>query len=239
MGGSFHEKRREVLSLPEFASVEPNIILKPGQETGTVQNTLVGPEDRREDQTKHDSLSTSPLSPYSADRAAMRNLTMPTTPNLDIPPSPSGSPPPGSEDKFKHFFQLKSQGINFNEKLAESSALKNPMLLQKLMISAGLSEIEQYSTTLHNELWDPSAFPHSVYKEELAKSQQEISKEKEEKRSRMQREKVDFIPASVNDSLVSGHDTLSISAMKGSKAGITDRLAASLDSSKTQASGRR
>ena len=141
-----------------------------------------------------DTLST-PQSPYSANRAAIRNLTLPTIPNFDIPPSPPGSPPPGMDKKFEHFLELKKQGVHFNDKLAKSSALKNPSLLQKLMDFAGIDEEDQYNTTLPEDIWNPKAIPAWAYKEELAKSQQEISKKREEEKSRVQRESMDFVPA--------------------------------------------
>ncbi|KAJ6155043.1 hypothetical protein N7470_005609 [Penicillium chermesinum] len=47
-------------------------------------------------------------------------------PNLDIPPSPPGSPDPAANAKFQHFLSLKHQGVHFNAKLATSSSLKNP-----------------------------------------------------------------------------------------------------------------
>ncbi|KAL9043576.1 MAG: hypothetical protein Q9214_003244, partial [Letrouitia sp. 1 TL-2023] len=80
--------------------------------------------------------------PYSSKQALIRNLTLPPIPSLDIPPSPPGSPRPNIERKFEHFIALKKQNVHFNNKLASSSALKNPMLLKKLMKSAGLEETD-------------------------------------------------------------------------------------------------
>ncbi|KAI9839630.1 MAG: hypothetical protein M1819_002256 [Sarea resinae] len=134
-------------------------------------------------------------SPYSASRSLIRDLTLPPVPNLDIPPSPPGSPQPSTSAKFAHFLELKKQGVHFNEKLAKSSALKNPSLLQKLMGFAGIDDQNQYASTLPTELWDPSGFPKWAYKEELAKSQQELSRRKEEEKARVQREALEFVPA--------------------------------------------
>ena len=125
----------------------------------------------------------------------MRDLTLPTIPNLDIPLSPPGSPPPGVDKRFGHFLKLKMQGVHFNEKLARSSALKNPSLLRKLMDSAGIEDYDQYESTLPNGKWNPASFPSWAYKEELAKSQQEVTKKKEEERARTQRESIEFISA--------------------------------------------
>ncbi|KAF7867272.1 hypothetical protein EAF04_005355 [Stromatinia cepivora] len=136
-----------------------------------------------------------PQSPYTANRALLRDLTLPTVPNYDIPPSPPGSPVASTNAKFKHFLELKKQGTHFNEKLAQSAALKNPSLMQKLMDFADIDEAEQYATTLPKDLWNPAGFPEYAYKEELAKSQQKILKEKEEKKARGHREALDFVPA--------------------------------------------
>ncbi|KAL8658135.1 MAG: hypothetical protein Q9226_001254 [Calogaya cf. arnoldii] len=97
--------------------------------------------------------------------------------------------------KFDHFLQLKRQGMHFNGKLAGSSALKNPMLLQKLMSSAGLTEGDQYATTLPKDLWDPTAFPAWAYKEELAESHQNVTSRKNDEDARLQRDRVEFVPA--------------------------------------------
>lgn len=85
-----------------------------------------------------------PASPYTIQQSTIRNLTLPTNPNFDIPPSPPGSPNPGAEDKFAHFLGLKRQGVHFNAKLASSASLKNPSLLPKLMQFAGVEDQRQY-----------------------------------------------------------------------------------------------
>jgi hypothetical protein len=128
-------------------------------------------------------------------RALIHELTMPPIPNFDIPPSPPGTPPARTVSKFAHFLELKKQGVHFNEKLARSSALKNPSMLQKLMDFAGISDEDQYASALPKELWDPTNFPASAYKEELAKSQQEILRRREEEK-KQKRQAVEFVPAS-------------------------------------------
>jgi hypothetical protein len=146
-----------------------------------------------------------PMSPYSANRALLHQLTVPQLPNLDIPPSPPGSPPAGTHAKFAHFLELKKKGVHLNEKLANSSALKNPSLMQKLMDFADIDESGQYASTLPKEFWNPESIPEMAYKEELAKSQQRILKKREEEKTRGQRESVDFVPATVSgDSSRSG-----------------------------------
>lgn len=164
----------------------------------------------------------------------MRNLTLPTTPNLDIPPSPPGSPPPGTDKKFEHFLELKKQGVHFNEKLAQSSALKNPSLLYKLMASAGLEEDDQYNTTLPEELWNPKGFPPWAYKEELAKSQQEVTKKREEERSRLQRESIDFVSATNSGNSTRVGTPAATGGNKGSKASAAERVMAGLDRKRTK-----
>ena len=140
-----------------------------------------------------------PQSPYSTNRALLRDLTLPTIPNYDIPPSPPGSPIASTNAKFKHFLDLKKQGVHFNEKLAKSSALKNPSLMQKLMDFSDIDEAGQYATTLPKGLWNPEAFPEYTYKEELAKNQQKFLKKREDEKARGQRESVDFVPATVTE----------------------------------------
>lgn len=130
--------------------------------------------------------------------------------------------------KFEHFMQLKRQGVHFNEKLAGSSALKNPALLQKLMASAGLEESDQYATTLPSDLWDPSAFPEWAYKEELAKSQQQIAAKGKADGLRTQRESVDFVPATQTGRPGDRHGTTSMPPSKASRAGAAERVVTGL-----------
>ena len=167
-----------------------------------------------------------PQSPYTANRALLRDLTLPSLPNYDIPPSPPGSPVASTNDKFKHFLELKKKGIHFNEKLAKSAAMKNPRLMQKLMDFSDIDELGQYSTTLPKDLWDPSAFPETAFKEELATSQKRILKRKEEEKIRGQREAVDFVPASASTENSSRNGTPGGKAPKSA----AERIMAGLDS---------
>ncbi|KAL9121665.1 MAG: hypothetical protein Q9187_001779 [Circinaria calcarea] len=170
-----------------------------------------------------------PQSPYSANRAMTRDLTLPTIPNLDIPPSPTGSPPPGIDQKFSHFLELKRQGVHFNEKLARSSALKNPSLFMKLMDFAGIEEDDQYTTTLSEGLWDPTGFPPWAYKEELAKSQQQVLKQKEQERARIQRESIEFLSASASGNSSRAATPSGLGATKGLRGSASERVMAGLD----------
>ena len=168
---------------------------EPSLQPAATDGAILGPVGPPQASTPENNTLSAPSSPYTTQRATIRNLTMPTNPNLDIPPSPPGSPNPGADQKFAHFLELKKQGVHFNAKLASSSALKNPSLLPKLMDFAGLDEQQQYATTLPVDLWDPAGFPEGAYKEELLKSQQDILKRKEEEKAKASRESIDFVSA--------------------------------------------
>ncbi|QSZ28710.1 hypothetical protein DSL72_003210 [Monilinia vaccinii-corymbosi] len=183
-----------ILELPNNPKPDAPLV---GPQLGPAEATeLPEPEDIMNMNEEQDG---EPQSPYSSNRALLRDLTLPTVPNYEIPPSPPGSPVASTNAKFKHFLELKKQDTHFNEKLAKSAALKNPSLMQKLMDFADIDEAEQYATTLPKDLWDPTGFPESAHKEELAKSQQRILKEKEERKARGQREALDFVPATTSD----------------------------------------
>lgn len=169
--------------------------LKP-QLNGTSTGPMVGPE-IPQDLLNDRNESGSAVEPQS-ERAIIRELTMPPIPNFDIPPSPPGSPDPVAEKKFKHFLDLKSQGVHFNEKLASSSSLKNPSLLTKLMEHAGIAPQDAYSTSLPTDVWDPLGLPSWAFKEELLKSSQEVAKREEERRGRGQRDAIDFVPGTAS-----------------------------------------
>ncbi|OBT52336.1 hypothetical protein VE04_06054 [Pseudogymnoascus sp. 24MN13] len=181
-----HAPQPEPLKAPSLPPIQPDAPIVGPALGPTAADSTASP-------LPEDTDNTAPRSPYSASRALLRDLTMPPVPNFDIPPSPPGSPPPTTEKKFAHFLQLKKQGTHFNERLANSSALKNPSLMQKLMDFADVSEEDQYATTLPKDVWDPSGFPKWAYKDELAKSQQQVLKRKEEEKLGGPRE---FVPAS-------------------------------------------
>ncbi|EPQ65848.1 hypothetical protein BGT96224_3785 [Blumeria graminis f. sp. tritici 96224] len=135
------------------------------------------------------------LSPYSKGRAILRNLTMPTSPNYEIPSSPTTPPNQEINLKFNRLLELKARGIHFNEKLESSTALKNPTCMQNLMDLANMDETDQYLTTLPKSYWNPKAFPDHAYVDNLENSRRKISKELDKGRS--QRESVDFVPAGI------------------------------------------
>ncbi|ODM22224.1 hypothetical protein SI65_03070 [Aspergillus cristatus] len=154
---------------------------------------VLGPSQPQGPHIAGGSSSEGPFSPFSTSLALIHDLTLPPVPNLDIPPSPPGSPDPKANAKFAHFLSLKKQGTHFNEKLAGSSSLKNPSLLKKMMSHAGINDEAQYSTSLPPDLWDMSNLPKWGYKEELLKTQQEIRRKTEEKWLPGQRDSIEFV----------------------------------------------
>lgn len=127
---------------------------------------------------------------------------MPPVPNFDIPDAPS-PPPQNSEDaatlaavakQFERFLELKKQGVHFNERLQNSTSLRNPSLLPKLMAFAEIEEVECYESTLPVELAVPAKLPEDCYVESLVRVN-----ERREKRRLAEREKVEFVPAQGNE----------------------------------------
>lgn len=143
--------------------------------------------------------SQAPGSPYTANRSIIHDLTLPSVPNFDIPPSPPGSPPPGASRKFEQFLDLKKKGVHFNSKLENSNALRNPSLTDKLMSFVGIDERSQYETTLPaGLLWDASDFPDSAFRERLRRSQDKIAKEREAEKASGGRTAVEFVPSTTS-----------------------------------------
>jgi hypothetical protein len=136
-----------------------------------------------------------PGSPYATTRAVIQNLTLPTVPNFDIPPSPPGSPPQRATKKFAQFLELKKKGQHFNQRLEGSSVLRDPGHLRKLMDYAGINEGDSYASTLSEDVAVPALFPDWAYVEELRASQRRIAKEKEQGKSTAPREAVAFVSA--------------------------------------------
>ncbi|KAH6608710.1 hypothetical protein Trco_002056 [Trichoderma cornu-damae] len=154
-------------------------------------NTLLDPDDGPQEP---------PASPYSSNRALIHDLTLPSVPNLDIPPSPPGSPPPGANQKVEQFLQLKQKGVHFNSKLEQSTALRNPSLMDKLLEFVGIDEVGQYETTLPKELWDPRGFPEWAFRDRLSRSREKIAKEKEAERTAGGRTAIDFVASASSSS---------------------------------------
>ncbi|PON23932.1 hypothetical protein TGAM01_v207260 [Trichoderma gamsii] len=156
----------------------------------SITNALPDPDESQEP----------PASPYSANRALIHDLTLPSVPNLDIPPSPPGSPPLGANKKVDQFLQLKKKGVHFNSKLEQSTALRNPSLMDKLLDFVGIDEVGQYETTLPKELWDPRGFPEWAFRDKLSKSREKIAKEKEADRTGGGRTAIDFVASNSSSS---------------------------------------
>ena len=141
------------------------------------------PVAHEEDNLDNDGISGGPHA--LTDRQLIQNLTLPLVPNLNIPPSPPGTPSSTCTDKFEKFLELKKQGVHFNAKISSLSTLRNPSLLPNLLKYAGINEEPgQYASTLPSELapMPEGGFPSSAYVEQLAKSQQDITKRKEGER---------------------------------------------------------
>ncbi|RPB22019.1 hypothetical protein L211DRAFT_850998 [Terfezia boudieri ATCC MYA-4762] len=158
-----------------------------------------------------------PLSPYSHTRSQIHTLTLPHT-IPPLPPSPPGTPPQQTSTKFHTFLRLKRTGTHFNQKLVQSSALRNPLLLEKLMGYVGIStdigdtevgmagvgewSAEQYVSGLDKSIWDYEAWGEGSYRggfiEELRRSQNEVLEKRqrgiEEDRARgVVRERLGFV----------------------------------------------
>ena len=127
---------------------------------------------------------------------------MPPTPNFSIPDAP---PPPAQNSEeaahlaavtkqFERFLELKRQKIHFNERLQNSSSLRNPGLLPKLMVFAGIEdEITGsccYASVLPEGLGVPERWPEDCYVEGLVRGN-----ERRERKRVAERERVDFVPA--------------------------------------------
>lgn len=180
-----------------------------------------------------------PGSPYTSNRLMIQNLTLPTVPNWNIPPSPPGSPPQKSTKKFAQFLELKKKGQHFNQRLEGSTVLRDPSHLRKLMDFAGIDEVDQYASTLPKGLDVPVIWPKGAYAEELNASQRRIARAKEEEKSKVSRESIDFVPS--RSGVSSGTGTPS---GKGSRQSTAERVMAGLDRqqssrSSSQSAGKR
>jgi hypothetical protein len=138
---------------------------------------------------------------------------------MDIPPSPPPPATPAEEEalkalneKVESFLKLKRRSrdpAHFNARLAGSAAARNPELMEKLMMFAGVEDSDaaedsagnhEYATTLSRDIWDPLGFPAWAYKDELRRTADKVAKEKE----RGKGEKVEFVPATAETPAVTG-----------------------------------
>jgi hypothetical protein len=127
---------------------------------------------------------------------------MPSVPNFDIPDSP---PPPtaNSEEaavlaattkKIERFLELKKKGVHFNERLQNSTSLRNPSLLPKLMQFANITQEDSYRSSLPDGLGVSVTWPEECYVESLLRQN-----ERKEKKRLAERDKVEFVPAAAKD----------------------------------------
>ncbi|KAF2683473.1 hypothetical protein K458DRAFT_340555 [Lentithecium fluviatile CBS 122367] len=160
----------------------------PGPINGPDQGPAVIPPPVEEGLADH--VQPSPLN--TSTRMTIQNLTLPTVPNWDIPPSPPGSPPQRSSKKFTQFLDLKKKGQHFNQRLENSSVLRDPSHLRKLMDFAGVGQEDQYTSTLPEGLGVPVTWPEWAYGDELIASQKKIA----EARAKVPRDSIDFVRSS-------------------------------------------
>ncbi|KAI4245843.1 MAG: hypothetical protein L6R42_010095, partial [Xanthoria sp. 1 TBL-2021] len=76
------------------------------------------------------------------------------------------------------------------------------------------------------DLWDPTAFPAWAYKEELAKSQQNVTSRKEDENAGTQRDCVEFVPATNQGRSGFEGTPAMISRSKASTSSAAERVAA-------------
>ena len=123
---------------------------------------------------------------------------MPPVPNFDIPDAP---PPPAQNSEeaatlaavakqFERFLELKQHGVHLNERIQNSTSLRNPSLLPNLMDFAEITEEDCYKSTLPMELAVPAKWAEDCYVESLVRLN-----ERREKKRLAEREKVEFAPA--------------------------------------------
>ncbi|KAF2134232.1 hypothetical protein P153DRAFT_363210 [Dothidotthia symphoricarpi CBS 119687] len=196
----------EMTNIPKAAATtqkpSPNQPLPKESQTlaGPVNGPSQGPAAQSSPADNAPTSDVTPGSPYTTNRAMIQNLTLPTAPNFDIPPSPPGSPPQQATKKFAQFLELKKKGQHFNQRLQSSSVLRDPGHLRKLMDFAGISEEDQYASTLPEEVAVPTVFPEWAYAEELKASQRQIFKAREQQKSKAPRASVDFVGATKSGS---------------------------------------
>ena len=145
--------------------------------------------------------SGAPLSPYTAERNLVRDLTLPSVPNMDIPISPPGSPAPGLDEKVRHFLKIKKQGQHFNDRLNGSIGAKNPTVTEKLMEFARVGDMQSpqglrgmYQTTLPSDIFSSHIFPEFAFQTSLRKTREKIVREHQAERASGKR-RIDFMPA--------------------------------------------
>ncbi|RMZ73931.1 proteasome component pre4 [Pyrenophora seminiperda CCB06] len=178
--------------------LEPTSLEQPSTSPGPVNGPAQGPTVSPPPAEDGSSNDAAPGSPYTMTRALIQNLTLPTVPNFNIPPSPPGSPPQKATKKFAQFLELKKKGQHFNQRLEGSAVLRDPGHLPRLLDFAGVSEEDAYASTLSEGVAIPPVFPEWAYVEELKASQKRLAKAKEQGKSKAPRQVVEFVSASAS-----------------------------------------
>ncbi|OQO08859.1 hypothetical protein B0A48_05749 [Cryoendolithus antarcticus] len=170
---------------------------EPGSIHGVSKPPAVGPS-AAPDTAPSTAPASPPGSPYTNNRQRIHELTMPPLPNFSIPDSP---PPPSpssasasiletSTAQFARFLELKKQGVHFNARLQDSTSLRNPSLLPKLLAFAGVEGEEQYASALPEGCGVSTKWPEEWYVENLLRED-----ERREGKRKAERDRVDFVPA--------------------------------------------
>ncbi|RKP33467.1 HCNGP-like protein-domain-containing protein [Dimargaris cristalligena] len=102
------------------------------------------------------------------DEAHLRRLLIPPTlpgiANWGIPDEPTGEGDPDVQHKFAQWHDLMQQGANFNTRMYQSKAFRNPHICAKLIDHLAIEEIgSNYPTAL----FDPQAFTPAAYAREM------------------------------------------------------------------------
>ncbi|KAF2200133.1 hypothetical protein GQ43DRAFT_441861 [Delitschia confertaspora ATCC 74209] len=163
-----------------------------GPPQGPPQGPSLGPLSETFQEPVEDSPVSEPI--YATARERIHGLTYPLDRSHSIPPSPPGSPVPGSTAKFTQFLDLKKKGMHFNGKLQENFMFQNPGYLQNSLKKLGLTQEDEYISTLPPSTAVPRTFPDYAYVDRLADSQNRIQKERESA-LKAQRTAVEFVSA--------------------------------------------
>jgi hypothetical protein len=134
-------------------NTEANLVRTPLHSSSPEDSAFVGPRALTSAQTRSDKCEAISGASHLVTRSLLQALTLPPIPRLDIPPSPSGTVSSEVLKKFRHFCTLKKNNVHFNEKLARSSALRNPSLVKRLMEFADIEGKDYYETTLPTDIW--------------------------------------------------------------------------------------
>lgn len=185
------------------------------QESAPIQGPMVGPAMPTESALpgyEDDDVEDLPQMP---ERDMLRYLTQPSRPMTSLPPETDEYADPGVTSKIKRLLEFKAKGRHFNEDLATNTSFRNPNLFASLLERGNLPPQVQYASSLPSNLFSPDSFPDWAYKENLHKSQKEISSEIEATKkadSAVGKRTIDFTPATGNG--VVNHKPVSANSLK-------------------------